>query len=56
MISVAISAAAEPDVSPNPMVLGPGGYGVGDYWKLGLPPLAFSGSSRYLLVPVYWSF
>ena len=79
VIPVAISAAAEMDVSAKPvlmavtvsaaaafltpvatpanlMVMGPGGYRFGDYWKLGLPLLAFFGVVAVLLVPVFWSF
>ena len=37
------------------MVLGPGGYRFGDYWKLGLPLLALFGAVAVLLVPVIWS-
>ncbi|MGH3023318.1 MAG: SLC13 family permease [Gaiellaceae bacterium] len=78
VIPVAVSAAAEMDVSPEPvlmavtvsaaaafltpvatpanlMVLGPGGYRFGDYWKLGLPLLALFGVVAVLLVPVFWS-
>ena len=79
VIPIAISAAAELDVSAKPllmgvcvaaaaafltpvatpanlMVMGPGGYRFGDYWKLGLPLLALFGVTAVLLVPVIWSF
>lgn len=79
VIPVALSAAAEMDVSAKPvlmavtvaaaasfltpvatpanlMVMGPGGYRFGDYWKLGLPLLALFGAVAVLLVPVFWSF
>jgi di/tricarboxylate transporter len=79
VIPVALSAAAEMDVSAKPvlmavtvaaaasfltpvatpanlMVLGPGGYRFGDYWRLGLPLLALFGVVAVLLVPVFWSF
>jgi di/tricarboxylate transporter len=36
----------------NLMVMEPGGYGFGDYWKLGLPLLALFGADAVLLVPV----
>jgi di/tricarboxylate transporter len=39
----------------NLMVMGPGGYRFGDYWKLGLPLLALFGVVAVLLVPVVWS-
>ena len=79
VIPIAVSAAAEMDVSAKPvlmavtvsaaasfltpvatpanlMVMGPGGYRFGDYWKLGLPLLALFGVVAVLLVPVFWSF
>jgi di/tricarboxylate transporter len=78
VIPIALSAAAEMDVAPEPvlmavavsaaasfltpvatpanlMVMGPGGYRFGDYWKLGLPLLALFGFVAVLLVPVFWS-
>jgi di/tricarboxylate transporter len=78
VIPIALSAAAEMDVSPQPvlmavtvsaaaafltpvatpanlMVMGPGGYRFGDYWRLGLPLLALFGVVAVLLVPVFWS-
>ena len=60
LMAVAVSAAASfltPVATPaNLMVLGPGGYRFGDYWKLGLPLLALFGVVAVLLVPVFWSF
>lgn len=79
VLPIAVSAAAEIDVSPRPilmgvavasaaalltpvatpanlMVMGPGGYRFGDYWKLGLPLLALFGVVAVFLVPVIWSF
>ncbi|HET6683960.1 MAG TPA: SLC13 family permease [Gaiella sp.] len=79
VIPIAVSAAAELDVSPKPllmgvcvasaaafltpvatpanlMVMGPGGYRFGDYWRLGLPLLALFGAVAVLLVPLFWSF
>jgi di/tricarboxylate transporter len=78
VIPIAVSAAAEMDVSAKPvlmavtvsaaaafltpvatpanlMVMGPGGYRFGDYWRLGLPLLALFGVVAVLLVPVFWS-
>ena len=77
VIPIALSAAAEMDVSPKPvlmavcvsaaaafltpvatpanlMVMGPGAYRFGDYWRLGLPLLALFGVVAVLLVPVFW--
>ncbi len=79
VIPIAVSAAAELDVSPKPvlmavcvaaaasfltpvatpanlMVMGPGGYRFGDYWKLGLPLLGMFGVVAVGLVPLLWSF
>jgi di/tricarboxylate transporter len=36
------------------MVMGPGGYGFGDYWKLGLPLLLLYLVVAVFLVPVFW--
>lgn len=78
VIPIGLSAAAEMDVSPKPvlmavavsaaaafltpvatpanlMVMGPGGYRFGDYWRLGLPLLAVFGVVAVLLVPVFWA-
>jgi di/tricarboxylate transporter len=77
VIPVAVSAAAEMDVSAKPalmtvavsaaasfmtpvatpanlMVMEPGGYRFGDYWRLGLPLLALFGVVAIGLVPVFW--
>jgi di/tricarboxylate transporter len=60
LMSVAVAAAAAfltPIATPaNLMVMGPGGYRFGDYWKLGLPLLALFGAVAVLLVPIIWSF
>jgi di/tricarboxylate transporter len=79
VIPIAVSAAAELDVSAKPvlmavcvaaaaafitpvatpanlMVMEPGGYRFGDYWKLGLPMLVLFGLVAVLIVPVIWSF
>ena len=60
LMAVAVSAAASfltPVATPaNLMVMGPGGYRFGDYWKLGLPLLVLFGAVAVLLVPVFWSF
>jgi di/tricarboxylate transporter len=37
------------------MVMSPGGYRFGDYWELGLLPLALFGAVAILLVPAIWS-
>jgi di/tricarboxylate transporter len=79
VIPIAVSAAAELDVSIRPvmmcvtvaaaaalltpvatpanlMVMGPGGYRFGDYWKLGLPLLTVYLLVAVGLVPQIWSF
>jgi di/tricarboxylate transporter len=79
VIPIAVSAAAELDVSAKPvlmavcvasaaafltpiatpanlMVMEPGGYRFGDYWKLGLPLMGLYAIVAVFLVPVFWSF
>jgi di/tricarboxylate transporter len=60
LVGVAVAAAAAfltPVATPaNLMVLEPGGYRFGDYWKLGLPLLVLFGAVAVLLVPVFWPF
>jgi di/tricarboxylate transporter len=60
LMSVAVAAAAAfltPVATPvNLMVMGPGGYRFGDYWKLGLPLLLWFGVVSTFLVPLFWSF
>jgi di/tricarboxylate transporter len=59
LMAVAVSAAAAfltPVATPaNLMVMGPGGYRFGDYWRLGLPLLVLFGVVAVVLVPVFWS-
>jgi di/tricarboxylate transporter len=59
-MSVAVAAAASfltPVATPaNLMVMGPGGYRFGDYWRLGLCMLALFFVVATFLVPVLWSF
>jgi len=60
LMCVTVSAAAAlltPVATPaNLMVMEPGGYRFGDYWKLGLPLLALYGAVAIFLVPVFWRF
>jgi di/tricarboxylate transporter len=59
MCVVVASAAAflTPIATPaNMMVLGPGGYRFGDYWRLGLVMLALFFAAAVGLVPVLWGF
>jgi di/tricarboxylate transporter len=60
LMAVCVASAASfltPVATPaNLMVMSPGGYRFGDYWKLGLPLLALFGLVAVLLVPVIWSF
>jgi di/tricarboxylate transporter len=60
LMSVAVTSAAAlltPVATPaNLMVMGPGGYRFGDYWKLGLLLLALYAVVGVLLVPVFWAF
>lgn len=60
LMGVAVAAAASfltPVATPaNTMVLGPGAYRFGDYWKLGLPLVLLFLAVATLLVPVFWPF
>jgi di/tricarboxylate transporter len=60
LMAVAVAAAASfltPVATPaNLMVMGPGGYRFGDYWRLGLPLLALFVAVAVLLVPLIWRF
>ena len=60
LMCVAVAAAAAfltPVATPvNLMVMGPGGYRLGDYWKLGLPLLVLFLVAAVFLVPVFWRF
>ena len=79
VIPVAVAAATEAQVSPQPilmmiavagsasfltpiatpanmMVMGPAGYRFGDYWRLGLPVLAFWAVVALGLIPLIWPF
>jgi len=40
----------------NTLILGPGGFGFGDYWRLGLPLEAVVVAVALLLLPVFWPF
>lgn len=60
LMSVGVAAAAAfltPIATPtNLMVMGPGGYAFGDYWKLGLPLLIWFFFVSVFLVPLIWPF
>ncbi|MCZ8096595.1 MAG: SLC13 family permease [Burkholderiales bacterium] len=60
LMSIAVAAAGAfltPIATPtNLMVMGPGGYKFGDYWKLGLPLLIWFFVVSVFLVPLVWSF
>jgi di/tricarboxylate transporter len=60
LMSVTVAAAGAfltPVATPvNLMVMGPGGYKFGDYWKLGLPLLIWFGVVATFGVPLIWSF
>lgn len=60
LMCVCVAAAASyltPVATPaNMMVMGPGDYRFGDYWRLGLPLLVLSGVVAILLVPFIWAF
>jgi len=60
LMSTAVAAAGAfltPIATPtNLMVMGPGGYAFGDYWKLGLPLLLWFFVVAVFLVPLIWRF
>jgi di/tricarboxylate transporter len=60
LMSVAVAAGASfltPVATPvNLIVMGPGGYRFGDYWKLGLPILLWFFMVATFFVPLFWSF
>lgn len=60
LMSVGIAAAGAfltPIATPtNLMVMGPGGYKFGDYWKLGLPLLIWFFVVSVFFVPMIWRF
>jgi di/tricarboxylate transporter len=60
MMCITVAAAAAlltPVATPaNLMVMGPGGYEFGDYWKLGLPLLVLYLAVAVGLVPLLWGF
>ena len=60
LMSVAVAAAAAfltPIATPtNLMVMAPGGYKFGDYWKLGLPLLLWFFLVATFYVPLIWRF
>lgn len=60
LMSLTVAAAAAfltPVATPvNLMVMAPGGYQFGDYWKLGLPLLLVFFVASVFLVPVFWPF
>lgn len=60
IIAVTVGAHAAlltPVATPvNLMVVGPGGYAFGDYWKYGLPVLAWWLVVCVVIVPLWWRF
>jgi di/tricarboxylate transporter len=57
-VNVAASAALlTPVATPaNLMVMEPGGYRFGDYWKLGLPLMGWYAIIAIAVVPLIWQF
>jgi len=60
LMSIGVAAAAAfltPVATPvNLMVIGPGGYRFGDYWKLGPPLLLWFFVVATFIVPLFWPF
>jgi di/tricarboxylate transporter len=60
LMSVAVAASASfltPIATPtNLMVMSPGGYAFGDYWKFGLPMMIWFAIIAIFYVPLIWRF
>jgi di/tricarboxylate transporter len=60
LMSLTVAAAAAlltPVATPvNLMVMGPGGYRFGDYWKLGSVLLVIFFIGAVFIVPIFWPF
>ena len=60
MMSVCVAAAASfltPVATPvNLMIMGPGGYKFGDYWKIGIVCMAWFFVMAVFFVPMVWGF
>ncbi|WP_280438833.1 SLC13 family permease, partial [Nocardia cyriacigeorgica] len=60
LMTVCVAAAASfftPVATPaNMMIMGPGGYRFGDYWKLGAAMMVWFLLVAVIVVPVIWSF
>lgn len=60
LMSLTVAAAAAlltPVATPvNLMVMGPGGYRFGDYWRLGIVVMVVFFVAAVFLVPVFWPF
>lgn len=60
LMSIAVAAAASfltPIATPtNLMVMRPGGYAFGDYWKFGLPMMIWFFIVSVFIVPLIWRF
>jgi di/tricarboxylate transporter len=58
VVNVAAAAALiTPVATPaNMMVMEPGGYRFGDYWKLGLPLMAWFAVVGIGIAPLIWRF
>jgi di/tricarboxylate transporter len=56
LMSVAAAASfLTPVATPaNMMVMGPGGYRFGDYWRLGLPVMAWFLTVSLVVIPFVW--
>lgn len=55
-VAAAVAFLTPVSTPANLMVMGPGGYRFGDYWKLGLPLVALFGVVSVGLVPLVWQF
>jgi di/tricarboxylate transporter len=60
LMSISVAQASSfltPVATPvNLVVMGPGGYRFGDYWKLGLPIMLWFFVVATVFVPLFWPF
>ena len=60
LMLMTVAAAASfltPIATPaNMMIMGPGGYRFGDYWKLGLPVMGWFLIVSLTVIPAVWPF
>lgn len=58
LVAVACATSFLTPIGPpaNMMVMGPGGYRFGDYWRLGWPLMRWFLVVSLILIPLIWPF